>query len=62
MLAQQPPFICCHHTVPRRPLGRLRIGRRYRLHGLLVAITGERLLHAMLSAHETAIEAFSGLL
>ena len=62
MLAQQPTFIGGHHTVPRRPLRRLRIWRRYGLHGLLVATTAERLLHAMLSTHETAIEAFSGLL
>ena len=63
MLAQQAPFIGGHHTVARRPFWRLRIGRRwYGLHGLLVAITVKRLLHAMLSAHETAIKAFSGLL
>jgi len=63
MLAQQTPFIRCHHSMPRNPFWRLRIGRRrYGLHRLLVTIPVERLLHAMLSAHETAIEAFSGLL
>jgi len=63
MLTQQPPFICGHHTVPRRPLGRLRIWRRgHDRHHLRVAITVGRLLHTMLSTHETAIEAFPGLL
>jgi len=63
VLAQQPPFICSHHTVPRRPLGRLRIWRRgHDRHDLRVAITVERLLHTMLSTHETAIEALPGLL
>lgn len=62
MLAQQSPFICGHHAVPWGPLGRLRIAWR-RGHGCLrVAIPIRWLLHAMLSAHETAIEAFSGLL
>jgi hypothetical protein len=65
MLAQQPPFICGHHAVPWRPLGRLRIAwrRGHGRHGRFrFAITIEWLLHAMLSTHETAIEAFPGLL
>ena len=63
MLTQQPPFICGHHGMPRNPFRRLRIGRRRNgLHGLLITTAVERFLHAMLSAHETAIEAFSGLL
>lgn len=59
VLAQQTPFICGHDRVSRRPRGRLRIAlrRRHGRHWLRVAAAIQRFLHAMLSAHEAAVEA-----